>query len=165
SHCRSRCSASPAVQTPRRLLSLFSGSLPRAEWTRSLSRSRSRRRNRSRCGASLAHRPFVSMAATSNRAPPKERPRSSPVASTANRAESAVNPVSAGCGRHLEEPARQTMDGAVPISVALVAGGLAVINPCSFPLLPAFLSFYVGAEEAKLPRTATRVAQGLLVGA
>jgi cytochrome c biogenesis protein CcdA len=56
------------------------------------------------------------------------------------------------------------MGGAVPISVALVAGGLAVINPCSFPLLPAFLSFYVGAEETKLPRTATRVAQGLLVG-
>ena len=53
---------------------------------------------------------------------------------------------------------------AVPISVALVAGGLAVINPCSFPLLPAFLSFYVGADEAKLPRTATRVAQGLVVG-
>ncbi len=53
---------------------------------------------------------------------------------------------------------------AVPISVALVAGGLAVINPCSFPLLPAFLSFYVGTEEAHLPRTATRVAQGLLVG-
>src|SRR2546425_372698 len=52
---------------------------------------------------------------------------------------------------------------AVPISVALVAGGLAVINPCSFPLLPAFLSFYVGADEAKLPRTATRVAQGLIV--
>ncbi|MGI8420894.1 MAG: cytochrome c biogenesis CcdA family protein, partial [Gaiellaceae bacterium] len=55
--------------------------------------------------------------------------------------------------------------GAVPVSVALVAGGLAVVNPCSFPLLPAFLSFYVGAEEEKLPRAATRVAQGLLVGA
>src|SRR4051812_22834314 len=27
---------------------------------------------------------------------------------------------------------------AVPVSVALVAGGLAVINPCGFPLLPAF---------------------------
>ncbi|TMK24682.1 MAG: cytochrome c biogenesis protein CcdA, partial [Actinobacteria bacterium] len=25
----------------------------------------------------------------------------------------------------------------VPISIALVAGGLAVINPCGFPLLPA----------------------------
>jgi len=29
---------------------------------------------------------------------------------------------------------------AVPVSVALVAGGLAVINPCGFRLLPAVLS-------------------------
>ena len=55
--------------------------------------------------------------------------------------------------------------GAVPITVAVVAGGLAVINPCAFPLLPAFLSFYLGVDEARLPRAATRVAQGLLVGA
>jgi len=53
---------------------------------------------------------------------------------------------------------------AVPITVAVAAGGLAVINPCAFPLLPAFLSFYLGADEAQLPRAATRVAQGLLVG-
>ncbi len=38
------------------------------------------------------------------------------------------------------------------------------MNPCGFPLLPAFLSFYVGAEEAALPRAPTRVAQGLVVG-
>jgi cytochrome c biogenesis protein CcdA len=31
-------------------------------------------------------------------------------------------------------------------------------------LLPAFLSFYLGAEEQQLPRAATRVLQGLLVG-
>jgi hypothetical protein len=30
---------------------------------------------------------------------------------------------------------------AVPVSVALVAGGLAVVNPCGFPLLPAFLAW------------------------
>jgi cytochrome c biogenesis protein CcdA len=53
----------------------------------------------------------------------------------------------------------------VPVSVALVAGGLAVINPCGFPLLPAFLSFYLGADERELPRAPTRIAQGLLVGA
>src|SRR5262249_29859537 len=52
----------------------------------------------------------------------------------------------------------------VPVSVALVAGGLAVVNPCGFPLLPAFLSFYLGADEAQLPRAPTRVLQGLLVG-
>src|SRR5213082_4300364 len=54
---------------------------------------------------------------------------------------------------------------AVPVSVALVAGGLAVINPCGFPLLPAFLSFYLGADEDELPHAPTRILQGLLVGA
>ncbi|MGH2898276.1 MAG: cytochrome c biogenesis CcdA family protein [Solirubrobacteraceae bacterium] len=54
---------------------------------------------------------------------------------------------------------------AVPVSVALAAGGLAVINPCGFPLLPAFLSFYLGADEETLPRAQTRILQGLLVGA
>ena len=54
---------------------------------------------------------------------------------------------------------------AVPVSVALVAGGLAVINPCGFPLLPAFLSFYLGADDNELPRAPTRILRGLLVGA
>src|SRR5437762_1558080 len=53
----------------------------------------------------------------------------------------------------------------VPISIALVAGGLSVVNPCGFPLLPAFLSFYFGADEEQLPPASTRVAQGLVVGA
>src|SRR5919197_2140127 len=53
----------------------------------------------------------------------------------------------------------------VPISIALVAGGLSVVNPCGFPLLPAFLSFYLGADERQLPRASTRALQGLLVGA
>lgn len=55
--------------------------------------------------------------------------------------------------------------GGVPVSVALAAGALAVVNPCAFPLLPAFLSFYLGVEEQRLPRATTRVAQGLAVGA
>ncbi len=53
----------------------------------------------------------------------------------------------------------------VPILIALVAGGLAVVNPCGFPLLPAFLSFYLGADERRLPSAPTRVLQGPLVGA
>jgi cytochrome c biogenesis protein CcdA len=53
---------------------------------------------------------------------------------------------------------------AVPVSVAFAAGGLAVINPCGFPLLPAFLSFYLGADERRLPRAASRIGQGLFVG-
>ncbi|MEO7836600.1 MAG: cytochrome c biogenesis CcdA family protein [Acidimicrobiales bacterium] len=53
---------------------------------------------------------------------------------------------------------------AVPLSLAFVAGALSVLNPCGFPLLPAFLSFYVGAEEQTLPSPANRAAQGLFVG-
>ena len=52
----------------------------------------------------------------------------------------------------------------MPLALALVAGALASINPCGFPLLPAFLSFYVGADESDLPRAPARTAQGLLVG-
>ena len=52
----------------------------------------------------------------------------------------------------------------MPLALALVAGALASVNPCGFPLLPAFLSFYVGADEDFLPRAPARVAQGLLVG-
>ncbi len=52
----------------------------------------------------------------------------------------------------------------MPIAVALIAGSLAGINPCGFPLLPAFLSFYVGADESELPKAGSRVAQGLVVG-
>jgi cytochrome c-type biogenesis protein len=52
----------------------------------------------------------------------------------------------------------------VPLALALVAGALASVNPCGFPLLPAFLSFYVGADEEVLPRAPARAAQGVLVG-
>ena len=53
---------------------------------------------------------------------------------------------------------------AVPLSIAFTAGGLAVVNPCGFPLLPAFLSFYLGADERQLPPAPTRIGQGLVVG-
>lgn len=53
---------------------------------------------------------------------------------------------------------------AVPLSLALLAGGFSILNPCGFPLLPAFLSFYVGAEEETLGAPTNRAAQGLLVG-
>ena len=52
----------------------------------------------------------------------------------------------------------------MPIALALTAGALATVNPCGFPLLPAFLAFYVGADEAALPRAPARAAQGMLVG-
>jgi cytochrome c-type biogenesis protein len=53
----------------------------------------------------------------------------------------------------------------MPIAVALIAGSLAGVNPCGFPLLPAFLSFYVGTDESNLARAGSRLGQGLLVGA
>jgi cytochrome c biogenesis protein CcdA len=39
------------------------------------------------------------------------------------------------------------------------------VNPCGFPLLPAFLSFYLGTDERRLPAAPTRAIQGLFVGA
>jgi cytochrome c-type biogenesis protein len=55
--------------------------------------------------------------------------------------------------------------GSVPLWIAVTAGGLAVVNPCGFPLLPALLSYYLGADEQRLPRAPTRIGQGLVVGA
>jgi cytochrome c biogenesis protein CcdA len=52
----------------------------------------------------------------------------------------------------------------VPVSLALVAGALATLNPCGFPLLPAYLSLYVGAREERLPPAGGRVLQGLFTG-
>jgi predicted RNA-binding Zn ribbon-like protein len=40
----------------------------------------------------------------------------------------------------------------VPISIALVAGALVALNSCSVPLLPAFLSYYLGVERAVAAR-------------
>ena len=53
---------------------------------------------------------------------------------------------------------------AVAVAVAVLAGALTTLSPCSFPLLPAFLSYYVGASEGDLPRARTSVLQGALVG-
>ena len=51
-----------------------------------------------------------------------------------------------------------------PITLALAAGGLSTINPCGFAMLPAYLSFYVGADDDQLPSASSRTAQGLLTG-
>ena len=45
-----------------------------------------------------------------------------------------------------------------------MAGALAAVNPCGFPLLPAFLSFYVGARDEGRPAGTSRVGEGLAVG-
>ena len=54
--------------------------------------------------------------------------------------------------------------GSVSLSLAAITGALSVLNPCGFPLLPAFLSFYVGTDDSRLPSAASRVAQGLQIG-
>jgi cytochrome c-type biogenesis protein len=51
-----------------------------------------------------------------------------------------------------------------PITLALAAGALSTINPCGFAMLPAYLAFYVGADEDQLPSAPSRMAQGLLTG-
>lgn len=51
------------------------------------------------------------------------------------------------------------------LAIALIAGGLSTVNPCGFALLPAFLTFYVGADEEHLPSASSRSVQGLKVGA
>jgi cytochrome c-type biogenesis protein len=51
-----------------------------------------------------------------------------------------------------------------PLTLALAAGGLSTINPCGFAMLPAYLTFYVGAEDDQLPTATTRTAQGLKTG-
>ncbi len=51
-----------------------------------------------------------------------------------------------------------------PIVLAIVAGGLATINPCGFAMLPAFLGLYAGAREEHLPSGPTRLAQGVATG-
>lgn len=52
----------------------------------------------------------------------------------------------------------------VSLTLAAVTGGLSVLNPCGFPLLPSFLSFYASTNDQQLPRATTRVGQGLRVG-
>lgn len=54
--------------------------------------------------------------------------------------------------------------GSVSLSLAAITGALSVLNPCGFPLLPAFLSFYVGTDDSRLPSAPSRVAQGLQIG-
>ena len=50
------------------------------------------------------------------------------------------------------------------ITLALAAGGLSTINPCGFAMLPAYLSFFVGAGDGQLPSASSRAALGLKTG-
>ncbi len=50
------------------------------------------------------------------------------------------------------------------LAFAFGAGMLSTVNPCGFAMLPAFLAFYVGAEDSAPRPTPQRLAQGLRVG-
>jgi cytochrome c biogenesis protein CcdA len=54
----------------------------------------------------------------------------------------------------------------IVFSLALGAGMLATINPCGFAMLPALVSFYLGADEAGYARRPVllRVRDGLMLG-
>lgn len=50
------------------------------------------------------------------------------------------------------------------ITLAVAAGGLSTVNPCGFAMLPAYLSFFVGADVDQLPSASGRAALGLKTG-
>jgi cytochrome c biogenesis protein CcdA len=51
------------------------------------------------------------------------------------------------------------------VALAFAAGLVATVNPCGFAMLPAFLAFYVGADDpADAGRAPARLAHGLAVG-
>jgi cytochrome c-type biogenesis protein len=51
-----------------------------------------------------------------------------------------------------------------PIALAFASGMLATVNPCGFPLLPAYLSYFLGIEKGE-GSTRASVSRSLVVGA
>jgi cytochrome c-type biogenesis protein len=51
-----------------------------------------------------------------------------------------------------------------PIALAFGAGMLATVNPCGFPLLPAYLSYFLGIESTGESSTRASVGRSLAVG-
>ncbi|MDP8977837.1 MAG: hypothetical protein M3N17_04560 [Actinomycetota bacterium] len=53
----------------------------------------------------------------------------------------------------------------VPLLLAFTGGLVASVNPCGFAMLPAYLSFFLGLDNAMAPAgRATAVARALRVG-
>ncbi len=52
----------------------------------------------------------------------------------------------------------------VPFAYALTVGMVATVNPCGFPMLPAYVSWFVGVDEDARPGVA-RIPRALTVGA
>src|SRR5690606_5564715 len=51
-----------------------------------------------------------------------------------------------------------------PLAWAFTAGLVAAVNPCGFPMLPAYLSFFIGADDAEADGS-SRVPRALASGA
>ena len=51
----------------------------------------------------------------------------------------------------------------VPLAYAFTAGLVAAVNPCGFPMLPAYLSFFIGTDDEDVAG-GTRVPRALLSG-
>ena len=53
----------------------------------------------------------------------------------------------------------------VPFAYAFTLGMVATVNPCGFPMLPAYLSFFIGADDTASDRTGSRIPRALLAAA
>lgn len=51
----------------------------------------------------------------------------------------------------------------IPLLLALGSGSVSTVNPCGFAMLPAFVSYYLGEEEAEDVSTVRRVRRALVV--
>lgn len=54
--------------------------------------------------------------------------------------------------------------GNAPLAFAFAAGMLATVNPCGFSMLPAYLSYFVGVEDATAPPPERALWRALAVG-
>jgi cytochrome c biogenesis protein CcdA len=49
----------------------------------------------------------------------------------------------------------------VPFAYAFTLGMVATVNPCGFPMLPAYLSFFIGADDTASDRVGSRIPRAL----
>ena len=54
----------------------------------------------------------------------------------------------------------------LPLGIAFAAGMVSTVNPCGFPMLPAYLAMYVGSDDGAAAQSTTvdRLTRALLVG-
>ena len=53
----------------------------------------------------------------------------------------------------------------VPFAYAFTLGMVATVNPCGFPMLPAYLSFFIGADDTASDRAGSRIPRALRAAA